>query len=78
MNIRDRLLALDAAACACECIGVPAISEDLKAAIQLLQDELDKTFNSTDKSDSFESFLEEQKAAVRKLVHNPQVFGGEL
>jgi hypothetical protein len=79
MTIRQRLLALDAAVVAAENIpsGVP-VSDNLRAAIALLQDELDAHFQTTDMAENFDQFLEEQYAAVQTLATSPEVFGSDV
>ncbi len=71
MTERQRILALDAAACAAECIS----DKNLAAACALLQDELDVYFGKHPKPDDFEDFLKEQLEAVEILAKSPETFG---
>lgn len=73
MTKQQRILALDAAACAAE--DLVDVHPDLRAAISLLQDELDKHFDRQPKHESFDDFLAEQLSAVVALANNPQTFG---
>ena len=75
MTIRQRILALDAAVVAAEMVGMP---DDLRAAIDLLNDTLDKHFQSTEKAEDFDKFLEEQYAAVQMLANSPEAFGRDI
>lgn len=75
MTIRQRILALDAAVVAAEMVGMP---DDLRAAIDLLNDALDEHFQSTEKAEDFDKFLEEQYAAVQMLANSPEAFGRDI
>ena len=75
MTIRQRILALDAAVVAAEMVGMP---DDLRAAIDLLNDALDEYFQSTEKAEDFDKFLEEQYAAVQMLANSPEAFGRDI
>lgn len=67
MTELERLLALEAACCAAEGCG----SSDLKAALSLLQAELEKV----EWPEPFGEFLDQQLVAVIKLAANPETFG---
>ena len=75
MTIRQRILALDAATTAAEMVGMP---DDLRAAIDLLNDALDEHFQSTEKAEDFDKFLEEQYAAVQMLANSTEAFGHDI
>lgn len=76
MTVGQRLLALEAAACACEHPGIPP---NIHAALSLLQEELDAHFGAQDHcGDNWGKWLAAQRQAVKLLHDNPQVFGGEL
>jgi disulfide oxidoreductase YuzD len=66
----ERILALEAALCACE----GAIPFQSRKDIQAFVDEVIKR-NFSDVP--FESFLQQQKDAVKKLGDSPVVFGAE-
>lgn len=68
MTETDRLLALDAALTACEGLLPSNLGDLLK--------HLSTKFENNPELGEFGQFLEAQKLAVRKLVTNPQVFGG--
>ena len=68
MSVKERMMVLDAALLACESVGSP----DLKAAMALLAEQLDKEMFFVE---DFGKYLDEQKAAVKKLVSCPEVFG---
>lgn len=67
MTVRERLLALEAALCACE--GVPFDTEGY--CFGKLRNYLDKHLDGEG-----DTFLRDQKLAVKKLADSPQVFGG--
>ena len=71
MNEFQRILALDAACCAAECTNGSA---NLRAAISLLQDELDAYFDKLPET-PFEDFMTQQLAAVKLLAESPETFG---
>lgn len=74
MNNNQRILALDAALVAAESlVGVP---NDLRLAISLLQDEVEK-YRLEDVYPVWEQYLNAQKEAVRLLASNPQCFGAD-
>ena len=78
MTIKQRILALDAAAVACEGIG----EEDrryktLQPLINWFQDELDRILNIEYENSTFEDFLKEQTEAVEALLKSPEVWGGD-
>lgn len=68
-----RILCLDAASVACE--GVSVSYPDLGAAIELVQDELDKIDFEKLIAPTFGEFLDKQKKAVNWLATSPAVFG---
>ena len=67
-TVVERLLALDAACCACE---FPEIPLGVETALSLLQDELDGYF--FDKG-AAPDFVERQIAAVQQLADHPESF----
>lgn len=76
MTINQRILALDAAAVACE--GIEKEDHKYKSLQQLLywfQDELDRILNIEYKNSTFEDFLKEQTEAVEALLKSPEVWG---
>jgi len=75
MTIRQRILALDAAVVAAEMSGMP---DNLRAAIDLLNAALSEHFESTEKAENFDQFLEEQYAAVQMLASSPEAFGRDI
>ena len=72
MSSIDRILALDAAACASEGTDMPP---DLRAARDLLQDELEQYFGPGGSGAMpHELFIPRQRAAVQALFKNPQTY----
>jgi len=72
----ERLLALDAAACAAE--SLPKAPLRLRDAISQLQSELEAYFeNSEETHPNPEQHLHAQHMAVLTLAECPQTFGGE-
>lgn len=67
MTARQRILALEAALCACEGISLP------KKATTDLQEWINKELES--ESSDFGDFLIEQREAVNALANSPEVFG---
>lgn len=76
MTINQRILALDAAACACEGIGQEPKYKNLQSLLNWLQDELDQILNSEYENVTFEDFLKQQAEAVEALGKCPEVWGG--
>lgn len=77
MNALERLLALEAAVTACETVK---LNGNLRTALGLLYEELDNEIKrlvlSHHLPENFSEYLALQKVAIKKLLDNPQVFGG--
>ncbi|MEO7099067.1 MAG: hypothetical protein ABI162_06875 [Luteolibacter sp.] len=69
MTPHQRILALDAAACACESVVPREILGPLQA---WLDKQLDEEYSNLD----FQKFLNHQNLAVVALAVSPEVFGG--
>lgn len=76
MTIKQRILALDAAAVACEGIAQDPKYKKLQDLINSLQNELEKIFDVEYENVSFGDFLEAQTEAVKALTKCPVVWGG--
>lgn len=73
MTEHQRILALEAALCACE----GACPTELHAAMSNLQNELDRIIDNRYGDKSMGEFLADQRAAVHALASNPAVFGAD-
>ena len=76
MTIKQRILALDAAAVACEGIAQDPKYRKLQDLINSLQNELEKIFDVEYENVPFGDYLEEQAKAVEALTKCPVVWGG--
>lgn len=72
MTTQQRLMALEAAACACEYPGIPP---DVNAALGLLAETLDQYFNDhVNFAMTHPEFVIAQMRAVELLAKNPQTY----
>ena len=76
MTIKQRILALDAAAVACEGIGQEPKYSKLRELLNSVQNELEQLFDAEYENVSFGDFLEAQTEAVKALTKCPVVWGG--
>ena len=78
MTHLERILALDAALVGAELAFPGDGTADLRAAMSLLQDELDSLIQDrADIPERLNDYLDQQKVAVNKLAASPEVFGAE-